>query len=138
MIIRTATEKDISAIMSFHDKLNNYYLELGDSHLVSIASEKKLLKKIEKYIVAEENGVVIGCIQCESKVASLTLSQLWVEPEFRKNGVGSKLLTEAINRAKSQGYRTVRLVVKNVNTNAMKLYEKLGFYSGATVMYLDF
>ena len=35
-------------------------------------------------------------------------------------------------------YSTVRLVVKNVNTNAMKLYEKLGFYSAATVMYLDF
>jgi ribosomal protein S18 acetylase RimI-like enzyme len=56
------------------------------------------------------------------------LYALGVLKEFRREGIATKLILESMNLLKSNGMEEVELVVDETNpTEAIKLYEKLGF-----------
>lgn len=54
------------------------------------------------------------------------IDDLFVAPEFRKQGIGTLLYREAERRAKERGVDNLTLMVWSFNENAMKLYQKLG------------
>ncbi|WP_123043806.1 GNAT family N-acetyltransferase [Cohnella candidum] len=55
------------------------------------------------------------------------IRMLAVSPEYRGKGVASALLKECMARAKSSGCKAIGLHTGEFMTNAIKLYEKLGF-----------
>ena len=57
----------------------------------------------------------------------LHIDELYVAPQFRKEGIGNALLTAAEEYACGQGISTVNLMVTAVNESAVGLYEKHGF-----------
>ena len=52
---------------------------------------------------------------------------LAVYPEYRRHGIGRKLLVEVENLARQQGATKIALNCEKENTKAYKLYEKLGY-----------
>jgi len=56
-----------------------------------------------------------------------TLNDVYVLPEFRGKGIGKKLIVKSLHRLKTEGVKTVRLMVLTENEVAVQLYEKLGF-----------
>jgi ribosomal protein S18 acetylase RimI-like enzyme len=56
----------------------------------------------------------------------LFLNDLWVEPEFRKLGVGHALMTEIKEIAKEKNCKRVDLQTDLINVKARALYEKNG------------
>jgi ribosomal protein S18 acetylase RimI-like enzyme len=48
-------------------------------------------------------------------------------PPFRGQGIGTRLITTALNAARTTGFSRVELTVREANTNAIELYEKVGF-----------
>jgi ribosomal protein S18 acetylase RimI-like enzyme len=52
---------------------------------------------------------------------------MWVAPEARGLGLGRLLLRELENRAKSLGYRKVRLETERSLTEAQQLYRASGY-----------
>jgi len=50
-----------------------------------------------------------------------------VVADFRGQGIGQKLIKAALQRAKENGLEKVELEVFHTNTNAISLYEKMGF-----------
>jgi ribosomal protein S18 acetylase RimI-like enzyme len=50
-----------------------------------------------------------------------------VHKDFRRRGIGRKLIDQAISRAKKLGLERIELEVFASNTPAIKLYKKLGF-----------
>ena len=52
---------------------------------------------------------------------------MWVDPRFRRRGIGDLLLRTVLEWAKAQRYREVFLWVTEVNTNAERLYVRHGF-----------
>lgn len=79
------------------------------------------------YIVAIEQGVVIGYIGMWKIFDEGHITNIAVHPEFRNNGVGSGLLTELLEIAKIQGINALTLEVRKGNTTARSLYERFGF-----------
>jgi len=55
------------------------------------------------------------------------LTALWVDPGFRSQGVGTKLLEAVLDWARSQGFSQVLLWVTEVNEKAQRLYKRHGF-----------
>ena len=82
----------------------------------------------ETFLVAEYNGKVIGYVMAylrpdlEGHIMSIA-----VDERYRGNGIGSALLTEAIDRLIARGARYIGLEVRVSNEKAIKLYERFGF-----------
>ena len=60
-----------------------------------------------------------------SDAASLTA--MWVDPRFRRQGVGAVLVKTVTEWAKSNGYHKLFLWVTDGNDNAERLYQRNGF-----------
>jgi GNAT superfamily N-acetyltransferase len=55
------------------------------------------------------------------------LEELFVEPDLRSAGLGSRLLTAALEQARAVGCRAVDLEVDNGHPRAARLYRRAGF-----------
>lgn len=82
----------------------------------------------DTFLVAEYHGKVIGYVMAylrpdlEGHIMSIA-----VDPAYRGNGIGSTLLSEAIERLIKKGARYIGLEVRVSNEKAIKLYERFGF-----------
>jgi ribosomal protein S18 acetylase RimI-like enzyme len=55
------------------------------------------------------------------------IPQIAVAPEFQSHGLGATLLATAFREAARHGYREVSLTVTDLNRQAVRFYERLGF-----------
>ena len=75
-----------------------------------------------KYLVAEENGKIIGYIGTEEISGETHIINMAVHPENRKQGIGKKLIEAVLDDE-----NVFFLEVRASNNAAQKLYEKYGF-----------
>ena len=91
----------------------------------SIASE--LDNRLSYWLVAEENGQVLGYIGSQTVLGETDIMNLAVSPEHRRKGFAKALLLALMDALKSQGNRCITLEVRQSNLPAQALYEQLGF-----------
>ena len=85
--------------------------------------------------MAEVDGVVAGTVSGGDGEASgaAAMTAMWVEPHFRRGGVGDVLVKHLIEWARSERYDVMLLWVTAVNANAERLYERNGFVNTRAV-----
>ncbi|MDD6484186.1 MAG: ribosomal protein S18-alanine N-acetyltransferase [Clostridiales bacterium] len=82
---------------------------------------------IAVYFVAKEDGRVIGYAGFWHIADEGDITNIAVDGEYRRRGVGAALLKELIKRARSEGMNLLTLEVRRSNTPAKALYAKFGF-----------
>ena len=98
----------------------------------------------ETFLVAEENGEVVGYVMCrmEMGLSNLGFSGLVkkghivsvaVLPKHRRKGIGRALINEAMQGMRLYGAKQCFLEVRVTNTPAINMYNKLGFQIARTV-----
>ena len=65
---------------------------------------------------------------------SAMINGMWVDPSYRRKGIGRALLDAVIGWAKAQGAQRLELGVSEGNTPAIHLYEQLGFAEASRPM----
>jgi ribosomal protein S18 acetylase RimI-like enzyme len=55
------------------------------------------------------------------------LNDLYVKPEFRRKGIGTRLISECISRMKAKGFKSVRLNVLPKNNIVIRLFKEFKF-----------
>ncbi len=97
-------------------------------------------------LIAIDKDRTVGCVGLRELAGGVCeMKRLFVRPEARGLGLGRKLATRIIAVARSLGYTLMRLDTLDRLTEAMRLYETLGFrktapyYSNplAGVVYLE-
>jgi ribosomal protein S18 acetylase RimI-like enzyme len=96
---------------------------------------ESLTKGRSLLLVARAGGVTVGYLLANISGDFLfdvserfcMISDLFVVPEFRRNGIGKRLVLECMKKTKAKGFASVRLNVLPENEVAIKLYQKLGF-----------
>ena len=91
----------------------------------SIASELK--NPLSLWLVAEEEGCVLGYIGSQTVMGEADMMNVAVHPDLRRQGIAETLVTTLMDDLKEQGSRCLTLEVRATNIPAQKLYEKLGF-----------
>jgi [ribosomal protein S18]-alanine N-acetyltransferase len=91
----------------------------------------------ETFIVAEENGNIVGYIICRIEVGLSNIGlpglvkkghvvSVAVMPEYRHKGIGGALVTKAMEGMRMYGAKQCYLEVRVTNEEAVSLYKKLG------------
>ncbi len=91
----------------------------------SIASE--LENRLSCWLVAEEQGRVIGYVGSQSVLDMADMMNIAVDPDFRRQGIAEQLILALSQNLMEKGIVALLLEVRVSNASAIALYEKLGF-----------
>ena len=90
----------------------------------------------EIYFIAYHDGEPVGCVAYESPNDELSyLNRLSVLPEYRRNGLGEKLVQQVIEYSRKQGKRAVSIGIIAKFDELRRWYMKLGFMEGETMSF---
>lgn len=89
----------------------------------SKTSHKFYLKSLRLWIVDFLDYFVL----CDIEDDDFYIAEIAIDDSLRGQGLGKKVLLDAIDYAKSKGYRRVILDADFRNDGAKKLYERIGF-----------
>lgn len=98
---------------------------VSDPYFSDTYTQDVMSGKIQLFAAYKENKI-IGSVQYEDQVGVAYLSQMTVDPDFRKNGVGAKLLKNVENHAKVEGFKTMQLTAMS-EKGLPEYYKKLGY-----------
>jgi ribosomal-protein-alanine N-acetyltransferase len=98
----------------------------------------------ETFIVAEENGEVVGYIMCRMELGLSNFGfsglvkkghivSVAVLPPHRRKGIGQSLITQAMEGMRLHSAKQCFLEVRMTNTPAVNLYKKLEFEITRTI-----
>ena len=119
-MIRRAGKQDIPSIIEI-EKVS--FSDPWDKKLFldAIDSENKYL------MVADLGGKIEGYIVLEKVLDEGHITDLAVGGEYRKKGVASELVNDALALARGMDIKEIFLEVRESNEAAKKLYSKFGF-----------
>lgn len=80
---------------------------------------------LDTVVAAEADRAVRGWGAREK--ADERISDLWVDPDWQRRGIGSTLLAALMRDIRDAGYASVRLDTHARNTGAVRFYERHGF-----------
>ncbi|MBE6750888.1 MAG: GNAT family N-acetyltransferase [Ruminococcaceae bacterium] len=149
-MIRKATHDDIPAIAQLYReqfremaKLIPDFIKEGDQSVDFL--EKTISNDDSDILVYENDGTVVGFILLQAKERPdfdfmlpgkyCYIMDVIVTEAHRNKGFGTALMNSAKDWAKEQNCSFINLDVLTTNTNAISLYEKLGFIPKAQEMY---
>jgi mycothiol synthase len=79
------------------------------------------------WFIAESKGEIVGCVLCPNYDEEGWIRQLAVAREWRRRGLGTALLRQAMTEFSRRGRREIGLVVDSWNrTGAKEMYERAG------------
>ena len=79
------------------------------------------------WLVAEEEGCVLGYIGSQTVMGETDMMNVAVHPDFRRRGIAESLVNALVEDLQKQESHSLTLEVRASNEAAQKLYEKLGF-----------
>jgi ribosomal-protein-alanine N-acetyltransferase len=79
------------------------------------------------YIVALDGTRLVGYCGCWDVIDEVHVTNIGVDPEFRRKGAGRLLMVHMLALAVERGMRCSTLEVRAGNTAAIMLYESLGY-----------
>jgi len=89
--------------------------------------KKKLLRDPDLFLVAEEDGEIVGTVIGGFDGRRGLIYHLAVSASYRRRGIGSKLMKEVEARLHAKGCIRCYLLVTTDNPEAMKYYKDLGW-----------
>ena len=130
-IIREATKDDAMQIAQIivEDWQIAYKNIIDDEYLSSLNVNNRYdieVKRFDKYIVAADDSEVLGCAwlqDADEEDADCEIVALYVRYDKRNNGIGKKLLNEAVSRFKKQGKKKMIIYCLKDNHDSRKFYE---------------
>ena len=91
----------------------------------SVASE--LTNQLSLWLVAMEGDRVAGYVGSQTVCDETDMMNVAVTADYRRQGLGEKLVLALVEELKAMGSQCLTLEVRDSNTPARTLYEKLGF-----------
>ncbi|MGB0495350.1 MAG: GNAT family N-acetyltransferase [Kangiellaceae bacterium] len=139
ILIRTAVLKDLEILLDFEQGIIEYERPM----VVDMITEKfhyyDLKEMIESensvVVVAEVDGKLVASGYAKIKKSKHYLTHechaflgfMFVDPEFRGQGINNKIIDELGRWSKSKGIKVAYLTVFAENDSAIRAYEKQGF-----------
>ena len=123
MHIRPVVPADIAAMMQLviHSATASQWSRAQYERLLSEETPRRMA------LVIEESNVVLGFLVAHEVAGEWEIENIAIAGAARRRGLGTRLVGEFLDRARSQGGTSVFLEVRESNRAARLLYEKWAF-----------
>ena len=132
MQLRVTTASDAEAITAV---INSAFRKaesfLIDRDRITIEEVQSLLNK-GRFLVADDNGVLAGCVYVELRGERAYLGLLSVDPRRQNGGLGSMLMNAAEDYCAQFGCRFMDLRIVNVREELPSFYRRRGYVENGT------
>ena len=129
-----AEKKHIKNVGELFDLYRQFYKYKSNVHeSTNYISERISNNESTIFLALTENNYSAGFVQLYETFGSLHLGKiiilydLYVKEEFRKHGIGKKLMAKSEEYAKSIGAKSIELSTAKDNLSAQFLYKKIGY-----------
>ena len=118
-------------------------VKMCDAHVASVAAIEKecfgvdawsektvaseLTNQLSLWLVAVDGDRVAGYVGSQTVCDETDMMNVAVTADYRRQGLGEKLVLALVEELKAIGSKCLTLEVRDSNTPARSLYEKLGF-----------
>jgi len=128
-IIRTGTDNDLPAVLKLIQGLAEF--EKQPDAVTNTVKQMRKDREHFDFFVAEIDGEIAGMSIYYYTYStwvgkSLYLEDLYVLPDYRNRGIGAALLRKTVAVAQDTGCNRMRWQVLDWNTEAQRLYRRLG------------
>jgi ribosomal protein S18 acetylase RimI-like enzyme len=154
MYIRPAKESDLPAVLPMVTKVCALHEDWDAAKYGFVSDPHERYRRWltarstdpqSVFLVAEREGrlvaFLIGTIEQEIPIYRMKefgfIHDLWVEEEYRHEGIARQMVMLAIEKLKSAGVRQVRLDTAAANEPARKLFSSCGFRPSTIEMLLE-
>lgn len=120
IVIRTMSERDSSAVWELEKKC--FSVPWSEESIRAMFSEKGYWN-----LTARDDGSLVGYIGMKAVLDEADITNVAVDPDRRRQGIGKMLLRGLLAKAGELGIRRIFLEVRVSNTAARALYEQAGF-----------
>lgn len=126
MEFRFAGESDSSGLLKL---INQAFSVEAFFHIGPRLDPRRIQPHFQKgrFLVAESEGALLGCVYVEVHADDSYLGLLSVEPSQQKTGLGRRLVAAAEEFAREMGARRMDLTVVNLRTELPPYYARLGY-----------
>jgi ribosomal-protein-alanine N-acetyltransferase len=127
--LRIVAERDIEKLEEIESR--SFVTDAFDFDAFQKAYEEQRTWFFVASVLDEPVGYILGSVSGDGR--SGEIESVAVEPEYRRCGVGRKLIIHLLARLQREGVEDCELEVKPASENAVRLYESLGFRRTATL-----
>lgn len=120
--IRLAQATDLDSIYEIESSVI-------DSWPYELVKQDLFDNEFTRYFVGTLDGKIVGFITIMNIIGEVHINNIAVKEDFRKQGIGEKLLDYALNYYPKDQIMGITLEVREDNKPAIALYEKKGFVS---------
>ena len=88
-----------------------------------------------QFLVAEDEGVVVGAVLGTHDGRKGWVNRLVVAPEHRGRGLARRLVHDVEEALAARGFEIVACLIETPNTGSMRFFEKLGYMRADDIVY---
>lgn len=96
--------------------------------------ERKLQQEPELFIVAEQDGLLLGSVMAGYDGHRGWIYYLSVLPQYQSQGLGKNLVQQAEQRLRSKGCPKIQLMIRIDNGSVQDFYRALGYEQAEVVV----
>ncbi|MEJ1932759.1 GNAT family N-acetyltransferase [Nostoc sp. NIES-2111] len=144
MLIRPATPADVPAVLPMVAKICALHESWDADKYGFLPHPEKRYEKWLTRLATQERSVFLVADNQEQLIAFIVatveqeipiyrtkefafIHDLWVEPEYRKQGIAKQIVEQTIERLRQIGVEQIRLDTATANEAARKLFTSCGF-----------
>jgi len=120
--VRSAHLRDLPKLLSLDKRI------FGPIWHKPMSIFEEALARAFIFSVAEQDGEIVGYQWCERHERHGHITRLAVRPDWEGQGVGTRLLTEALASMVNAGVSWITLNTQESNLRSQTLYERHGFH----------
>lgn len=106
------------------DEIPYNLLLLADETIEGI---DRYIHESEVYVIENDERVIAGYVLFPVDSSVVEIKNIAVDSDYQGKGIGHRLLSDAIHRAREMGYGEIIIGTGDIATRQISLYESVGF-----------
>ena len=138
-MVRKATMQDIPRIaeiiifgkrVAYRPIFRNDLVSFNELRVIDIIEDYRKNPSLIENMIVYDDGIIKGILNRNFVDDTVEFSEFYIEPFFKRQGIGTELIQHAIFEAKRDHKKKIFLWVIQDNVSARKFYEANGFIEG--------